>query len=406
MGHARNQALNRALAGLLAASLCAQTRDPAAALAEARDRLLAQRDRLTSISCTVTMDRSYFERVHPPAHTSCDQIAADRRKNRARLKLFSTDRLRLKIFFNGQREVFAWPSPLAFESHSLDQVLLAGPLGTGGLGAFYLRLFEDPAASFEFTGEKDGKLEYTFSESTDSSHHTVRAGEQWLPAAHSGSLWIDSTSLDLEKFSVDTSTLPPETSMCEAASTVDYHPMRIGGENVLLPVREQSHDVLVNAQETDSVIAYSSCTDEPPANEPPQVEPALPEKLLVQLALDDPIDSATAAAGDAVAAAVTRDVLARDGMTIVLHKGTRVRGRILNLERWLQDENPFFVVAISFDAAEFNGVASPFRARLAGASVRLNDASSRWPEDSLVFATRAGHYVIPRGFESRWRTVK
>jgi hypothetical protein len=61
---------------------------------------------------------------------------------------------------------------------------------------------------------------------------------------------------------------------------------------------------------------------------------------------------------------------------------------------------------VRLDVAEFNGVASPFRARLAGASVRLKDTSSRWPEDSLVFATRAGHYVIPRGFESRWRTVK
>src|ERR1700683_197351 len=113
MDHTRKQAVKWST--LMATALSAQTRDPTDVLAEARDRLLAMRAPLSKISCTVTIDRSYFARANPPERApSCDQVAADRKKGRYKLKLYATDRIRLKSLFAGGREVFSWVEPLKF----------------------------------------------------------------------------------------------------------------------------------------------------------------------------------------------------------------------------------------------------------------------------------------------------
>lgn len=105
--------------------------------------------------------------------------------------------------------------------------------------------------------------------------------------------------------------------------------------------------------------------------------------------------TATAAAGDVVSATVTKGVLAR---------GTRVRGRILNLERWMDDRKwgSHFLIAISFDVAEMNGVAVPLHLRLDHPLAE----NKRWSEDTLPFLTKQERYVVPAGFESKWVTTK
>jgi hypothetical protein len=179
---------------------------------------------------------------------------------------------------------------------------------------------------------------------------------------------------------------------------------------VLVPGRGESLNVLINTQETTNAAAYSSCTPDIPKNEPPSGGlPVVPEKYGVQLALNDAIDTGTAAAGDLITATVSKDVVSRDGIAILLRKGTRVRGRILNLARWIENgKDPYFVIAISFDEADIDGVASPFRVKLDRSlmAVALGNDSSRWPENSLVFGTRAERYQVPRGFESWWMTIR
>jgi hypothetical protein len=134
---------------------------------------------------------------------SCDQTSVDRKKARYKVTLHATDRLRLTVFMTGGREMFSWAEPLKFESHDLEEVLAAGPIGTGAFGAFYMNLFENPQSRFQYLGEKSGKLEYGFRESSEASHHIVKAGERWSPTAHAGSFLIDPESLDLERLTSD-----------------------------------------------------------------------------------------------------------------------------------------------------------------------------------------------------------
>ena len=70
-----------------------------------------------------------------------------------------------------------------------------------------------------------------------------------------------------------------------------------------------------------------------------------------------------------------------------------------------------YVVAVSFDAAEIDGILSPIHLRfdqvdaaLAGKVVLAR--GNRWPENSMIFKTTESHYVIPRGFKSEWITTK
>ncbi|HWE52615.1 MAG TPA: hypothetical protein VG273_22675 [Bryobacteraceae bacterium] len=410
----------------LASSARAQMPDPADLLVQARDRVLAAANRPLKISCIQTMERSYFSRVRPPGRApSCDEIAAERKNGRAKLKLDATDRFRVKVFPSGAREVFAWIDPLQFESHDLEEVLLSGPLGTGAFGGYLVSLFASPTAAFQYLGEKAQKTEYGFRDSGAVGAHLVKAGTQWLPAAINGSFVIDQASLDTEQLIIGTSSLPPGTNMCESASTVDYARVLVGSEEVLLPKHAESHAVMSDAKETNNIVTYVSCVAEVPRSAAPvKAASILPANYGIVLRFDAAIDSDTAAAGDVVSATVGQDVVAREGASfkVLLAKGTKVRGRILNVTSYsrLPNENArpnvipesYLVIAISFDVAEINGIASPLHVRLDSGMTRalgravLTPDSSRWPEDSLVFNAREKHFVVPAGFQSSWITTK
>ena len=204
--------------------------------------------------------------------------------------------------------------------------------------------------------------------------------------------------------------------MCESETTVDYHRVRIGEQELLLPKHAESHDVMASAQETSSVMEYSSCAADTTSTAGPLQNPSLlPENYKIRLALENPIDMETAAAGDVVSAMVVNEVVEREGVTarVLVNRGTRVRGRILNLGSYRNLERPkrsglqpqiHPVVAISFDVMEIDGAASPLRVRLE--RTLLTHDSSRWPENTLVFTTDEEHYVIPRGFQSTWISTR
>ena len=401
---------------LLVASAPAQD-DPTDILIRAREQLLPMTARLSTYSCTETIDHSYFSRVNPPEHApSCDQLSVNRRKARYKLKLYATDRIRYKVFIVGEREMPFWHDPLKFESHDVEEVVATEPIDTGAFGAFYADPLQNPDARFQYLGNKDGRLEFGFRESAEDSLQFVRAGGQWLATAHSGSFLINPASLDFERFTVETTTLPPQTSMCEVTSTADYRRVRIGAEDVPLPQRAEFRHVLINTQETTSVIAYSSCDAErPPIEKPVKSASILPENLPVVLALDHPIDTETAAAGDLVSAIVRRPVKAKDSGKILLNQGTQVRGRIVNMGHRLSTPDGkangafpegYFMIAISFEVVEIDGVVSPLHLRLDSSKMAafLEAGSNRWPEDTLVFPAKKNSYLVRAGFESKWLT--
>jgi hypothetical protein len=140
----------------------------------------------------------------------------------------------------------------------------------------------------------------------------------------------------------------------------------------------------------------------------------LPIGLPITLALTAPIDTDTAAAGDIVSAKVVKAVRRLGATQDLIPAGAIARGRIARLERHIFPE-PYFVIAISFNRVELNGVSSPFAARLEpnndiAPGLRL-DASSRarglefWDIGTFVFPGSKSRYVLPAGYESKWFTL-
>lgn len=390
----------------IAASIRAQSPDPQDMLVSARDRVAANAEKVAKMSCVQTVDRSYFRRAYPPdPRPSCDQLHADLRRSHLKMYLAATDRLRTRVSIGNGSELLTWVDPLPFESHRIEDVLATGPIGTGPFAAFVSNIFGNPRTSIQYVEKQGSNLEYRFREAEGTSHYRARAGSDWLPTGDSGSFlinpgFINPASLALERLIVETSTLPPETSMCEASASVDYQ----NGENgASLPRQADWRHLLINGDETRSVVNYSSCAaDQADFTPPAAVASNFPAKVAITLALDKPIDTDSAAAGDIVSATVTRDI--RYSSKVLIPRGATVRGRILNLERRVSP-GKYFLLAISFDVIEINGSAAPIRmvrdTGVGGSMLRPD--STRWPELTLVFPNR-DHLIVPRGYQSAWLT--
>jgi hypothetical protein len=264
----------------------------------------------------------------------------------------------------------------------------------------------------------------------EASRFEIKVAAAWRTAAYEGEFGIDPQSLDLERLAIRANQLPPDAAFYEAGATLDYQRVRIGDSDVLLPRQSRLEIELKGGRETRNEIAFSNCREyqaesEIVYDEPPEIESAvapragrgrvaLPIGLPVTLALDAPIDTAGAAAGDPVAAKVLKPVRRAGSNEELIPAGATVRGRIRRVEHHLSP-SPYFLVALSFNRVEARGAVSPFVARsepdpgLArelGAHLAMRDTGIWfWGVGAFLFPTGKSHTVIPAGFESKWFTL-
>jgi hypothetical protein len=255
-------------------------------------------------------------------------------------------------------------------------------------------------------------------------------GASWQPTAYDGSFWIDPVSLDLRRLTIQTGQLPPATSMCQADATLDYHRVHIGDGDVLLPRQGWLQTLMRNTHVARNVIGFSDCREYQAASQllfdtggpgeaastrlTVRAPVALTIGLPLKLALDAPIDTDTAAAGDLVSAKVVKAVRRSGSSSPLIPAGATVRGRITRVEHHLIP-TPYFLIAISFNRLELTGMSSPFAARL----VRDVELASRlgadlvgrgrgvemWDVGNFLFPTGKPRYVLPAGYESQWFTL-
>ena len=123
----------RALAALfLAVPLAAADEDPTDVLIRLRDQVLAHAERVPNHTCVETVSRDRFETVERTP-LSCDGIVASRRLEGAqsRLRLTTTDRLRLDVALANDREIYSWAGAPRFDEGELDEFITDGAIGTG-----------------------------------------------------------------------------------------------------------------------------------------------------------------------------------------------------------------------------------------------------------------------------------
>jgi hypothetical protein len=151
---------------------------------------------------------------------------------------------------------------------------------------------------------------------------------------------------------------------------------------------------------------------------------SLPPKTRIRVKIDPPIDSATAAAGDAITGVVEREV--KEKGQVVVRTTDRLHGRILQLEQSMLPV-PKWTVAIRFDSIERDGVTQPVHfkplddgdksatalvsggggGRRGGGMVSSQQpvAPIKRPEGAGVFILPvSGHLVLDQKFHSEWET--
>ena len=144
----------------------------------------------------------------------------------------------------------------------------------------------------------------------------------------------------------------------------------------------------------------------------------LPPGLGVELALTQPIDPTTAAAGDLVTARLTRPIKDADSGLIV-PKGTKVNGRIFELLSYFNYGRDL-EFSLKWESIEVDGVTHPLRLAVKFAipgSSKLPMFHGHWPEIRTMsppeqhdvglfyFPHVLKDYKIPVGFESDWTTL-
>ena len=410
--------------------------DPADVLRRARANINAATARLPKYACVQTIDRAYYAPAMPNhGDPSCEQMAADKKKNPLRLDV--SDRLRLDVAQGEEREIDSWTGAGRFDTADIDRIVNRGPIGTGSFGGYLVDIFSNNGTKYAYIGEKtrDGSrvLVYGYAVTRSASHYRVQyampEGDSWWTTPYGGTFEVDPESLEVGRITLRTAELSPKTGLCEADSTLDYQRLQIGDGSFLLPRQSQIRLILRDGRETENEIGFTDCREYQAQSvvhfDAPSATPAaaaaatgklrapLPPGLAVELRLTTPIDTDTAAAGDAVSAAVVHAVHPPRSTDILIPAGAVVHGRLSLVERHLLPM-PHVIVGIAWESLETDGEPSPFAASLEGkngaSSVVTSLAGTMQktpipdgPPNSFVFVGEKRH-AMAAGAGSFWVT--
>jgi hypothetical protein len=419
----------------------AATVDSSALLARALEKLAGTKRQLLKYTCLETIERSYFSA--PAAKSGTDVMneappqSCNGRTFGHQLNLHAEDRLRLEVAVADGKEIDSWASASGFDSRSIHDVVSTGPTSTGAFGTALVDIFENPGAHYTFLSPRneDGRLvyAYAFQVALDASNYRVQAGDGWRKTAYGGSFEIDPTTAELTHLVSETADLPAEAQACRYRTSTDYHYQPIGDGQYLIPLKSDFDVLLPNGNEDRSAIVFSGCHEygaqsslivdaEAPlaaAQSTPKPAPPIPPGLSLTLALANPIDTRTAAAGDAITAKVAKAVHAPGSDDILVTAGAMAHGRILQMRQ--EFETGHFLIAIRYDTLEQNGTVAPFAVRLdrelkaeqAQSKGRLTSRGTEFalpapaaePGTWFTLLTEDGHASVAAGTETKWITV-
>ena len=376
------------LAAGTTAALFAQAQAGDELLERGRERILAVIEKLTSYTCTETVNRQEFAQTVPRLDQgSCDQIDANRKSGLSHMELVREDRLRLDVQVTDQGdELYSWPGASGIASEQVQEFAGGGLFGTGAFGPFLINIFSVPGVRFwdEGTTRINGleARQYRYLVPMKASHYRIVAGGATRVVPYDGRFWLDPTTGDLMRLLVRTGELSRSTGNCEAATTVDFGLMRIGGHENLVSQRSVLHVVRRDAVEEENATTYSGCHEflgestvhfgdtaaEGKARAPGAVagtgeskgpKHSFPPGVRLTIRFEASIDSTTSAAGDAVFA-VVRHREANPKQRLLPDGGAPLRCRITELENNFGTAR--FNLSIACEAVELNGQWIPFAA--------------------------------------------
>jgi hypothetical protein len=248
----------------------------------------------------------------------------------------------------------------------------------------------------------------------EKSHYRYRTNGPERTAAYHGTFEVDASTAELKRLTVETDDFPPEEAACSVKDTMDYHRVKIGNGDFLLP-EVATMDVLYNSGiESVNETRYSECREytgestirfeddaavqpaAPSGTRAPRPQKVadpprpLPAGLRFRIGLTSPIHSETAAAGDAITGVVLRDVKDRK-LGVIARKDDVVHGRILQIEQRMFPL-PHWTLAIRFDGLDHGGTEQPL-------SLEMRNGNR-----GVFIFEQPEEIVIDQSFHSEWQT--
>ena len=355
-----------------------QALDPAAALRQTRDRLLADLARLPRYTCVQSITRKYFGAPVHLRQPGCSDLIVAHDARSHELSLRSWDRLRLEVAIIEDSYAFSWVGAPQFDKGNLERMSGGGPMGTGDFGTFLLEIFRRAIVTFQGEEVVNGRrfLKYSYDMPIDRSGYNVKEDEGWVRTAYGGTFLLDPATTDITSLTVRTAELPQGGTGCLAISEVDYGRTPIHDRAILIPHETRLRTVRRDGSETLNLTTYSGCREyasksrmlmEAPADsagtgaEPQPAPPTgLPEGLHLDLRIMTPIDSDTAWAGDPIEA-VLRSPVRDKKHNIVVPAGAHLHGRLVQVGH-KSDLFDHFEIGVQLETVEINGQTVPLRA--------------------------------------------
>jgi hypothetical protein len=413
--------------------------DPVLVLMRLRDQVVEHGERIPNHTCVESIQRDRYEPVTGRAPKSCDTLLARRKQGdfQARLKLDSTDWLRLDVAYASGNEIYSWAGASKFEEGDLDELVPEGATGTGPFATMLLAIFQPRSPEYIFEGETtvDGRrlFEYSFAVAQGRSHYRVKARKEWIVTGYTGTLLLDPRTAELVRLVVRTEELPAATDTCEADTSLEYGIVQLGGGDYLLPKVARQRFIGREGAEAENAMTFSACREyqaesrvafgdgaQMGGGKPgiPAMALGLPVGLPVTVDLVTAVRFGQAAAGDAIEGRLAKPIRDDRQKTLVA-EGAAVQGRLMRVEtghargiehtvalRWEKVEAGGVMVPLSLlpnrrPGDLRTGVGNVLRSR--GMEIELPlPSESRYG----VFHLPGGREVLESGFRTEWFTAQ
>ncbi len=407
-------------------------------LSSLRHKLMDTIGRLPRYMCTQSVERYRYESKKPSDAECGPSRNAETRSTKAKLRLVSSDRLRLDVAVGATREIYSWPGENHFDDRGLFDLIRDGAISTGGFAGFVTAIFGRDAATFTYEGDvtEAGRrlVQFGFRVPREKSNYEFVAGTYRALAGYAGTFQVDPGTLDLVRLVVRAAPLSPESGACEADSTLDYARVRLNNQEFLLPAANRLDIFHPDGSEDENLTTYSAChefsaestisfdspakasvSDRTRANSASL--PEIPGGLPFQLTFTQDVDSATAAGGDRISAILSAAI--QDHGKVFARRGAAVSARIIRLEH-VTGPPPWLALIIRIGSVDTYAGARPVRAtadltanrflRPDGdlrQAVELGDSKSLDFPDMGVFTFWNANekYIVHKGTITRWRTA-
>jgi len=412
--------------------------DPVQLLMRVRDQVVEHGVHIPNHTCVETVQRDRYESETGRTARSCETLMARRKQPGylARLKLSTTDWLRLDVALATGREIYSWAGARKFEEGDIDELIPEGAMGTGPFAALLLGIFEPSDPRFAFEGETalNGRklYEYSFFVPRDESHYRVKSQNrrEWLVTGYSGRLFIDPKTAELVQLRVQTEELPEETGSCETQTTLEYGMVQLGEADYFLPKAARQRFLGRNGEEAENNMSFAACREYQAEStvsfgEGPSAggsrggqtagEPQFTPGLSVSVEVASAVHPGSAAAGDRIEGHLVKPL--RDPKrNIVITQGAPVHGRLMRVEL-RHGMRPELTVALRWETVQLGDSAVPFPLTpdRRPADLQTSTVSGMWrrteielprPNESAygVYHFFGENASMPKGFRTDWLT--